>query len=104
MARDGMALTRRLADRPRALVWVPGVVPVTLSLTAELPITQPLSALDHSDCTAKVPLGSVMLPDGSLSPQIRPPHAHLSAISPPLTLSLRSMYPLLGIGSMIDSA
>src|SRR5450756_450435 len=98
-----VALICRLGVESWEVVWVPGVVTFTVGVTGPL-ITQPSLEFDHRDCTANVPVDSVMLPAGSVSPQIDPAQAHLSPISPPLTLSLRSMYPLLGTGSVIASA
>src|SRR5690348_7694939 len=90
----------RLTVLPSTLVCGLGAVTVRCSLPV---ITQRPAALDHRLCIAKLPVASLRSPLGSWPPQAEPPHAHLSAISPPLIPSLLS-YQADSCGSVAVSA
>src|SRR5580693_5757778 len=93
------AVILRLTALPRVAVWVAGVV----TDSGRPPFsTQPPVALLHRLCMGNVPPPSATFPAGSLSPQSWPPQAHLSATSPPLTVSAVSSHPV-PIGSVMAS-
>src|SRR5260221_9114405 len=81
--------------RLTAVPMTPDCPPGLATLTRSLDMTHPPAALLHSLCIANVPV---------VSRRSVATFTHLSPISPPLTLSARSIHPLSGDGSVMLSA